>query len=105
RGCGDAGRQDPARAESAVLARPGHRRDGRGPGTESEARAPNGQGADERHRTGAQTAGPTGLGWRSEEHTSELQSRFDLVCRLLLEKIKRVTSALAAKRPNEPVTQ
>src|SRR5579885_3823264 len=34
------------------------------------------------------------LGWepimegetRSEEHTSELQSRFDLVCRLLLEK-------------------
>src|SRR5699024_11708677 len=27
-------------------------------------------------------------GWavRSEEHTSELQSRFDLVCRLLLEK-------------------
>src|SRR5699024_3071430 len=28
--------------------------------------------------------------WRSEEHTSELQSRFDLVCRLLLEKKKRV---------------
>src|SRR5699024_11852364 len=27
--------------------------------------------------------------WRSEEHTSELQSRFDLVCRLLLEKKKR----------------
>src|SRR5207249_10791978 len=26
---------------------------------------------------------------RSEEHTSELQSRFDLVCRLLLEKNKR----------------
>src|SRR5699024_12279977 len=25
---------------------------------------------------------------RSEEHTSELQSRFDLVCRLLLEKTK-----------------
>src|SRR5207249_7607697 len=25
-------------------------------------------------------------GGRSEEHTSELQSRFDLVCRLLLEK-------------------
>src|SRR5207249_10192679 len=36
---------------------------------------------------------PTGLrssagSWRSEEHTSELQSRFDLVCRLLLEKKK-----------------
>src|SRR5699024_11781795 len=28
------------------------------------------------------------LSSRSEEHTSELQSRFDLVCRLLLEKKK-----------------
>src|SRR5699024_12228514 len=28
---------------------------------------------------------------RSEEHTSELQSRFDLVCRLLLEKKKQKT--------------
>src|SRR5690349_25112223 len=36
--------------------------------------------------------------WRSEEHTSELQSRRDLVCRLLLEKKKKTkkkhTSAL-----------
>src|SRR5699024_11586339 len=29
---------------------------------------------------------------RSEEHTSELQSRFDLVCRLLLEKKKNKES-------------
>src|SRR5207249_10747405 len=29
------------------------------------------------------------LDFRSEEHTSELQSRFDLVCRLLLEKKKK----------------
>src|SRR5438067_7256276 len=29
-------------------------------------------------------------GQRSEEHTSELQSRFDLVCRLLLEKKKKL---------------
>src|SRR2546421_13010703 len=29
--------------------------------------------------------------WRSEEHTSELQSRSDLVCRLLLEKKKKWT--------------
>src|SRR5207249_8740732 len=29
---------------------------------------------------------------RSEEHTSELQSRFDLVCRLLLEKKKYINS-------------
>src|SRR5689334_24668034 len=28
---------------------------------------------------------------RSEEHTSELQSQFHLVCRLLLEKKKRIT--------------
>src|SRR6266513_6559455 len=27
---------------------------------------------------------------RSEEHTSELQSRFDIVCRLLLEKKKTI---------------
>src|SRR5437667_7589238 len=29
--------------------------------------------------------------WRSEEHTSELQSHHDLVCRLLLEKKKTTT--------------
>src|SRR2546430_8714633 len=29
-----------------------------------------------------------GLTWRSEEHTSELQSQSNLVCRLLLEKKK-----------------
>src|SRR5437868_8645851 len=32
-----------------------------------------------------------GAAVRSEEHTSELQSRFDLVCRLLLEKKNRVS--------------
>src|SRR2546429_7066787 len=31
-------------------------------------------------------AGPQGASARSEEHTSELQSRLHLVCRLLLEK-------------------
>src|SRR5438309_9278040 len=33
-------------------------------------------------------AGDRGLQARSEEHTSELQSQFHLVCRLLLEKKK-----------------
>src|SRR2546421_1104978 len=33
--------------------------------------------------------GRYGVRWRSEEHTSELQSRSDLVCRLLLEKKKK----------------
>src|SRR3712207_7032527 len=35
-------------------------------------------------------------GPRSEEHTSELQSRQYLVCRLLLEKKKELVAALAA---------
>src|ERR1039457_4142041 len=34
------------------------------------------------------TAAPTRWPWRSEEHTSELQSPCNLVCRLLLEKKK-----------------
>src|SRR5438105_10304706 len=34
-------------------------------------------------------AGADLSGCRSEEHTSELQSRVDLVCRLLLEKKKK----------------
>src|SRR5690349_22593373 len=36
---------------------------------------------------------------RSEEHTSELQSRRDLVCRLLLEKKKICTSCTHTKSP------
>src|SRR6266700_8031042 len=42
----------------------------------------------ERHRPGHRHAAPGHPG-RSEEHTSELQSRENLVCRLLLEKKKR----------------
>src|SRR2546427_4853544 len=34
----------------------------------------------------------SGIGWRSEEHTSELQSQSNLVCRLLLEKKKNNTT-------------
>src|SRR5207249_6289834 len=41
---------------------------------------------------------------RSEEHTSELQSRFDLVSRLLLEKKKQRTHSVeAARRRNSVV--
>src|SRR2546421_9157184 len=36
-------------------------------------------------------------GLRSEEHTSELQSRSDLVCRLLLEKKKKKTENQAVR--------
>src|SRR2546422_7885477 len=35
---------------------------------------------------------------RSEEHTSELQSRLHLVCRLLLEKKKKEQQSLAASK-------
>src|SRR6266513_1779272 len=37
---------------------------------------------------------------RSEDHTSELQSRFDLVCRLLLEKKNRSSACKGFKRIN-----
>src|SRR6266513_905568 len=38
---------------------------------------------------------------RSEEHTSELQSRFDLVCRLLLEKKKQNQQQLWQASPRQ----
>src|SRR5699024_12704598 len=41
------------------------------------------------HGTNPASAHMAGMQVRSEEHTSELQSRFDLVCRLLLEKKNR----------------
>src|SRR5438309_7900254 len=37
--------------------------------------------------------------WRSEEHTSELQSQFHLVCRLLLEKKKQIDSEILQPAP------
>src|SRR5438105_8008019 len=37
---------------------------------------------------------------RSEEHTSELQSRVDLVCRLLLEKKKKKKITMKEKKIN-----
>src|SRR5260221_1085290 len=56
------------------------------------------------------SAAPHGRGPRSEEHTSELQSHSDLVCRLLLEKKKTVqhsvinVDAALAKRAAEKVS-
>src|SRR5207249_10736378 len=40
-------------------------------------------------------------GARSEEHTSELQSRFDLVCRLLLEKKKKKKTTKDQNKKNK----
>src|SRR2546421_7512625 len=57
------------------------------------------QGLSHKRRSGAHG--------RSEEHTSELQSRSDLVCRLLLEKKKNKTTAdtlsLKVKRSRTPL--
>src|SRR2546429_5939607 len=41
---------------------------------------------------------------RSEEHTSELQSRLHLVCRLLLEKKRRRSSPIGSNRPDHRPT-
>src|SRR5437868_11246720 len=42
---------------------------------------------------------------RSEEHTSELQSRFELVCRLLLEKKKARRSSAHRRASSAPATR
>src|SRR3954464_2530102 len=42
--------------------------------------------------------------FRSEEHTSELQSHDNLVCRLLLEKKQRLTSPRAPRRCRAPAS-
>src|SRR2546422_6769450 len=41
-------------------------------------------------------------GSRSEEHTSELQSRLHLVCRLLLEKKNAMSASIAVRRVPTP---
>src|SRR3954464_16105308 len=47
--------------------------------------------------------GRANQGWpRSEEHTSELQSHDNLVCRLLLEKKKTSHAAHAPRRASQP---
>src|SRR5690606_41293414 len=50
-----------------------------------------GHGLAPARRFGQQQYATAGLRPRSEEHTSELQSRENLVCRLLLEKKKKTT--------------
>src|SRR2546427_5998654 len=68
------------------------------PSIDIRERAPNGLQADISIRGG--TFGQTLVlvdGQRSEEHTSELQSQSNLVCRLLLEKKKRKGTTVHAK--------
>src|SRR5260370_23600521 len=55
---------------------------------------------DHKYPKGSRTV-PFGYLWsRSEEHTSELQSHLNLVCRLLLEK--KNNAQLAARYPEFP---
>src|SRR5436309_11675640 len=63
------------RSRSEALDRPAQERHDAGVGGRAAAAA-------------AAARPPTPASWRSEEHTSELQSRENLVCRLLLEKKK-----------------
>src|SRR2546429_3411636 len=46
-------------------------------------------------RIGEPDTWASAAGWRSEEHTSELQSRLHLVCRLLLGKKKKFSDTEA----------
>src|SRR5471032_2070288 len=44
-------------------------------------------------------------GWREEEHTSELQSHHDLVCRLLLEKKKKKKASINKQNKKKKKTK
>src|SRR5699024_12686435 len=57
---------------------------GEGRRNRSRRAARGGLSASAPRRPSAAAVPPVPAGARSEEHTSELQSRFDLVCRLLL---------------------
>src|SRR5207253_11253148 len=70
-----------------TLFRSGRRRVGRPRGL-AVAVAPDADGLDVRGRAAQPPPAAGDGGARSEEHTSELQSRGHLVCRLLLEKKK-----------------
>src|SRR3712207_8483330 len=76
--CGD---DDARRSRSTVTGRPIH-----------PERRLQGLGSNKRRPTRRGAAIQGTRGGRSEEHTSELQSRQYLVCRLLLEKKKKMSS-------------
>src|SRR5207249_8492966 len=73
---------------------------GRRPGVGGVRRPRAGAGRGRLHRDARRFPAPVEGALRSEEHTSELQSRFDLVCRLLLEKKKKKTTSC-----NQQMTQ
>src|SRR5260370_31915576 len=58
------------------------------------------RGVGEQQRRGAGEQQRRGAGERSEEHTSELQSHLNLVCRLLLEKKKSTNQPMTKLAPD-----
>src|SRR2546429_6844178 len=72
------------------------------------ARAKHGAGVGQRFEVqghvnqGSRQVAGRRAGRRSEEHTSELQSRLHLVCRLLLEKKKRTKRPASAQTASLP---
>src|SRR2546429_4610176 len=60
-------------------------------GREPDERARRHEAGRRARRARAAESGGVGDRLRSEEHTSELQSRLHLVCRLLLEKKKKIS--------------
>src|SRR5690349_21956495 len=82
---------------------------GPGAGAADAARHPAGDGAESSVAPSsdrvAASFSPHRTASRSEEHTSELQSRRDLVCRLLLEKKKGRRNASRPRPPPPSVRQ
>src|SRR5690606_41797265 len=74
------------------------------PGAPQGAPAPSLHGIDAHHHVagaGRQAWSAASRRVRSEEHTSELQSRENLVCRLLLEKKKKIKYVHSLKQLQE----
>src|SRR2546430_10396386 len=75
------------------------------PSSRSAVRTPTGSSRREgRAPAGADLAVRRAVASRSEEHTSELQSQSNIVCRLLLEKKKKCSHTYAASRVYESMS-
>src|SRR3712207_7080935 len=82
-----------SRGGGAAVARPASLRRADAAAARSRVARPGVAGRLSRDRRRAALAAPRLPSYRSEEHTSELQSRQYLVCRLLLEKKKSTLTA------------
>src|SRR2546427_7849121 len=81
-------REHEERTQQQKLRLPAEPRDGRLGGSRPDDQNRNVQGQDQKGQQGSSAPQAQRKG-RSEEHTSELQSQSNLVCRLLLEKKKK----------------